>query len=507
MNTATRTGLYCLGMPGVRRENRVGFRNRIPAMSTRILLIVLDSAEPSLVRAWAAAGVLPTIDRLLTDGDSLDIVNLPGFGNSVFWPTLNTGVDPSWHGCYYLAQPKPPDYRLEPFLREDFSCAPFWRELEDDGFRVAVIDAVESPVAQLKHGIEVSDWITHRRELPPRSWPSSVIDELIGRYGDDPLRGNANLAVREGMTMETLSEMSTRRIAMKTDAAVDLLGRRDWDLFSVAYPDPHDMGHLAWHLRNEDRPHADNPLKRCYRDIDAAVARLKKHAGTEARTMLILGPGMEEYVSANHVLSDILRAYEGRRRHPAVHRFAKTVRRAMLSPAMPHALRLRLRRARQRTGRAVEGRSGRRFFAVPHNANAGAIRLNVAGREPAGTVAPGEPYDTVCDELCGRLLALRDATGKQPVVAEVIRLCDRYNGPQLARLPDLLVVWNRDADLSRITSPEIGAVAWPSYTVRTGDHSKHGLLISDRPLRNERSAPVAPSAITPILREAVKSPG
>lgn len=474
-------------------------------MPTQVLLVVLDSAEPALVRAWGKEGFLPTINRLLAEGDSCDIENLPGFGNGVFWPCINTGVDPSWHGCYYLAQPKPPDFKLEPFVKDDFSWPPFWKGLEDDGYRVAVFDAVESPVAELRHGIEVSEWITHRREAPPRSWPPGLVDELIQRYGDDPLRGNANLAVRKGMCTPELSELSTRRIAMKTGAVLDLLDAGHWDLFYVTYPDPHDMGHLAWHLRHAEAAGAANPLKRCYQDIDDAIAKLMEHAGRDTQTILILGPGMEEYVSANHLLADILRAFEGRRRSATMRSLARVVRRVMVSPAMPHALRLRLRQTRQRTGRVVDGRSGRRYFAVPHNANAGAIRINLADRDPSGTVAPGQDYDDLCQELGERLLRLRDASGARSLVREVIKLHDHYSGPRLTGLPDLLAVWNRGADVSRVSSPEIGTISRPAYNVRTGDHSKFGLLISDRPLASNLTTPLTPTQVTPILRSAVEN--
>ena len=77
-------------------------------MSARVLIVTFDSAEPQLVRQWARQGLLPSLNQLLSDGDFRDIENFAGFGNGVFWPSIYTGTDPSYHGGYYLRQPKPP---------------------------------------------------------------------------------------------------------------------------------------------------------------------------------------------------------------------------------------------------------------------------------------------------------------------------------------------------------------------------------------------------------------
>ena len=90
------------------------------------------------------------------------------------------------------------------------------------------------------------------------------------------------------------------------------------------------------------------------------------------------------------------------------------------------------------------------------------------------------------------------------MVKDVIKLHDHYDGPELDRLPDLLVVWDRDADTSAASSPDIGVVKGESPSVRTGDHSKHGMLISDQPLHTELPDPVAPTQVTSIIQATVR---
>jgi len=474
-------------------------------MTTRVLIVVLDSAEPSLVQSWAAQGYLPTIERLSKTGGTLAIENFPGFGNGTFWPSINTGVDPSHHGCYWLAQPKPPDFSFEAFHKKDFPLPPFWKTLESEGLHVGVMDAIESPVAELERGIEIIDWITHRRDEPCRTSPPSLVDELLARYGDDPLQGNVDSAMRQGLDLEELSAISERRIATKTEAAIDLIGGGEWDLFYVVYPDPHDIGHLAWHIHESasDRGDtADDPVRRCYQRIDDALARLVSTVIPGGQTIVLMGPGMEPVTTANHLLPDILRAFQDKPRSGAAKTLARFLRAFVRSRVLPLGVRKRLGLYKQQMSQKAQNIAGRAYFTLPHNSKSSAVRINVKGRDPFGAVTPGRDYDELCEQLTKRLFELRDASGERNVVEEVIKVHDHYRGPELARLPDLMVVWNQHADLSRVSAPKLGTFSGKPTTDRTGDHSQRGLLITDRPLETKFSQPIDPAQVTPILIEA-----
>jgi predicted AlkP superfamily phosphohydrolase/phosphomutase len=69
----------------------------------------------------------------------------------------------------------------------------------------------------------------------------------------------------------------------------------------------------------------------------------------------------------------------------------------------------------------------------------GNIVINVQGRESSGIVAPGAEYEAVRDEIAAALRELRDpATGRQ-IVAAVHRREELFSGPQIERVPDLVV--------------------------------------------------------------------
>ena len=471
-------------------------------MPARLLVVTLDSVEPWLVSEWTSSGDLPNLKRLLDTGQAVDIENLPGFGNSVFWPSLYTCADPSHHGGYYIRQPKPPRFTLEPFVKADYVMSPFWAKLEQDGRDVCVIDPIEAPVARLSRGVEIIDWMIHQGDGTPVSFPPARIDDILSRHGADPFDGNADRCVREGMPLETLMAESIRRLERKTDAVLDLLQERDWDCFIVNYADGHDIGHLGWHLHElaMQAPEAgrDDPLKQCYAALDRALGRIVAATDPALPLMVVMGPGMERDVTGNPLLPDILDALQGKQRKPARNLVTKAGRALVGSRWLPWSLRERIRAGKSRAGMAVRARSGLRYFSVPHNDNAGAVRVNLQGRDPTGIVG-ADDYDGLIDRLCEQLLRIRDASGNEPLITDIVKVRRHYDGPELDRLPDLLLTWNRAADVSAVSSPDIGRIKNKYPGIRTGDHSTRGLLIANLPIEISPSPPLTPMQAGSLL--------
>jgi predicted AlkP superfamily phosphohydrolase/phosphomutase len=121
-----------------------------------------------------------------------------------------------------------------------------------------------------------------------------------------------------------------------------------------------------------------------------------------------------------------------------------------------------------------------RAFCVP-NDHTGAIRINLEGREPNGTVAPGAEYQVMCDAIRSALLELRHIETGRPVVRDVIQTNRVYEGEHLAELPDLIVTWTSDAMVTGVRSDRVGSIALPFPERRTGAHGPSGALIAAGP--------------------------
>jgi predicted AlkP superfamily phosphohydrolase/phosphomutase len=167
--------------------------------------------------------------------------------------------------------------------------------------------------------------------------------------------------------------------------------------------------------------------------------------------------------------------------------------------------------ARRLIGRGWRGRGNasierrldatKRFFRAPNSSASGAIRINLRGREPRGRVSPGRDYDDVCARLSRELLALVNLETGRPAVREVVPTADLFDGPALARMPDLFVEWDRDQPIRSLASPTIGRLDGYSPSPRPGDHIRDGFLIARGPsiTPGRLDAPIESTDVAPTL--------
>jgi hypothetical protein len=158
------------------------------------------------------------------------------------------------------------------------------------------------------------------------------------------------------------------------------------------------------------------------------------------------------------------------------------LRRALARPLLP-ALRRRL--ARHPPAPVPEfleagERAGQRFFLEPNNYVTGGIRLNLAGREPCGRVAPGDAH-RVADRLAADLRALVNVDDGGPVIRGLERSDRWYRRRKDDTMPDLFLAWERSRPVERVWSPQVGLVSAPYAHWRSGDHRPHGLLVAAGP--------------------------
>lgn len=456
-------------------------------MRQKLICIGLDGAEPELLRKWSDEGALPHLKALMPECAWMEPEVPAPFGDGVFWPSFFTAAGPAKHGRYFRTQIARGAYTWARFDEdEDLARKPVWQLTSDAGRKVAVIDMPKAPLSSGLNGLQLVDWIVHDRCGQARSYPASLAREIEERFGTDPNNGDTGGIARARCTRsatEKLAEQLVWRVDAKRRASLDLLQKADFDLFMVAFQEAHDVGHQCWHLHDPGHPLHNRdladlePVKDVYVALDRAVGDLAAQAGGDGTLVIIAGLGMGAAYTGNHLLDGVLRTIEQGNGKPS-------------SPSgwrgiyewLPGAVRDRLKAMSvvADTARAEE-RARRKFFAVPHNQNAGAIRINLVGREPGGRVHPGQEFDKLCDELSVQLHSLTNADTGEAVVDEVVKVAERFAGPELDRLPDLLVVWNRSAPIHAMRGPGIRETPRRHAGPRTGDHTQRALALVRAP--------------------------
>jgi len=423
-------------------------------MTSKTLMIGLDGAEPNLIQSWAKKGLLPNLKKALEGWYQRDIQTPPGFGDGVFWTSLITGVNAAKHGHFFPLQFNPISYELYDYaLDQELGRDPFWHFCSMAGKTVAVIDIYTAPLVAGLNGIQVMDWMIHDRTGEPRSWPSPLIDHLHSEYMTDPLNGTSETEGRTEQETKQFHQNMVDRIAAKRDACVELLKSNDWDLFCIGFCDAHDVGHQSWDFDNEktdDKQYdvAGDAVLRIYQAMDSALGEIMQAAGSE-QVFIIAGLGMERQTPYNSILQLSLGHYCG------------------LSGDRKQLTDMR----RQMP-----------YFELPHNMNAGAVRINLKGRELKGVVEE-QNHMAVIDDVAEKLLRLRCADTDKPIVSKIVKIHEHYSGEYLNKLPDLLAVWSRDIVAKNVRVDEhtvFPVVAEFKPEMRSGDHSDRALFIASQ---------------------------
>ena len=237
----------------------------------------------------------------------------------------------------------------------------------------------------------------------------------------------------------------------------------------MGYQQGHDAGHQFWNIhypgarryKSEWHQTHGDPLLQVYEKIDQGIGEIISTAGVEADAVIVTGLSMIEKRSCNSILDELLWKLEN-----------------LMYPGAGIS--------------AKSPRQERRFFSVSHNAISGAIRLNLKDRESSGVV-PRENYDQVLDELEERFQAIINPASGKSIVDMLIRTHRNYPGAKVDHLPDVFLVWDRSASLTRVSSPWFEEIAVRSKNIldfRTGDHESKATVHSTFRLSQENTIPV-----------------
>jgi predicted AlkP superfamily phosphohydrolase/phosphomutase len=275
------------------------------------------------------------------------------------------------------------------------------------------------------------------------------------------------------------------QVDQKAAWLAEMVDEEAWDLVTVTFGESHCIGHHQLHHLDPSNPWHDptappdvrDALPRVYEAIDRAVGTLVGLAGPGATVVVVASHGMDLYVGGYQTLDGVLRRMD-----------QSAVGRAMATPAwlppkvrsiaralVPSALR---RRRRELSGeREAPLESPQTRAAAMHNNRVGAVRLNLRGREPHGTVEPGAEAEALIADITSVLVDLRQPGTDEPIVARVDRTDVLFGAERHPDLPDLLVVYRTDIGvIDACTSPRIGrveaAVRHPEI-LRSGDHTDH----------------------------------
>jgi predicted AlkP superfamily phosphohydrolase/phosphomutase len=297
-------------------------------------------------------------------------------------------------------------------------------------------------------------------------------------------------------------------IERKTRLAERLLARQPWDCFMLMFGESDTAAHHFWSFHDPASPRYDaagaaalgNPLRRVYAALDEAIGRLTARV-PDASVLIASDHGFGGTGTTGLHLNRWLAQQDYLAfapRTPAA-RLAGRLRSAAVR-AIPERWQAPcFRAAGGRLASRVESSvrfagidwRGTRAFSEELNYFP-AVWLNVQGRDDHGTV-PVARYQSLCDDLTGRLLAWRDPRSGGRVVRRVWRRDALYQGPYVSLAPDLVLDLETPGGYSYVGLPsyaQVGPALAPlgaseltggKLTGMSGSHRRDGLFLMTGP--------------------------
>jgi predicted AlkP superfamily phosphohydrolase/phosphomutase len=456
----------------------------------RILIFGLDGATLDLVRPWAAAGYLPNLARLMAEGVTGQLESTLPPVTSPAWPTFMTGCNPGKHGVFDFIRPRGDGFDL--VNASSIRQPTIWRILSEAGLRVGVMSVPVTYPAQPVNGFLITGMLspTHGGQVcyPP---------DLLRRY--EPLLGPYRIVPRvqytPGVEAAFLADLYDL-IDTHGRWGLHLMQHEPWDVFMVHFLALDVMQHALWrfmdtsHPRYEPGPFADG-IREGYARVDAALGRMLDRIDGETIVMIMSDHGfgpLHGIVNLNNYL--IEKGLLKLRRDPLTRLRAGAFRHGLTpATAFRWLSRLRVQNLVARVSKGARNRVMGRFLSydavdwsgtVAYSmGHVGQIYLNIAGREPEGTVDASD-YEATLARVMDVLRQLVGPDGRQ-LVTRMVPRDTTYHGPFAAYGPDLHVEFDHYRWISFPLFATDGHVLTEQIRGDSGCHRQDGLFVAMGP--------------------------
>jgi predicted AlkP superfamily phosphohydrolase/phosphomutase len=466
----------------------------------RVLIVGLDGATLKLVEPWVELGYLPVLANLMRKGSYAPLRSVYPVLSSAAWSSFMTGLNPAKHGIYDFVIRDPESYELRPVSRLRMKGRSLWRMLSDHGLRTIVYNVPMTYPPESVNGYMVTGLGT------PDYQDFTYPPEFGHKLRDMGYRINRREFYHGPGTEQAFLDDTYDISDRLTDSALHLMQEEEWDLFMLVYRDTDEVAHSLWAHMDETHPRHDPALKErygsalleCYQRLDRALGQLLEVAGPNCTVLIVSDHGtgplykdvlLNEWLHQQGFLTPASEASSKYRRSLS-----------HLGLTRANVSRLLRKNGLGRVEHWIKALLGNRIAMLPRDswgdfADAidwshtkaysygyyGQIYLNVEGREPQGTLSPGDAFERVRQQIIEALHAWRDPADGQPVVTAVYTPEQIFTGPFISSAPDLTVIMR---DLAYVTrhghefSKGKGGVFTDPLIHESGSHRLDGILIA-----------------------------
>jgi predicted AlkP superfamily phosphohydrolase/phosphomutase len=482
---------------------------------SKVFVFGMDGATFDLILPWAEQGLLPNFSKLLADGSWGPLESVPSMRSPAAWTTFLTGKNPGKHGLYEFYEPIPGTYDVRFVNGGMRQAASVWSLLSAQGKRVGVINVPMSYPAEPVNGFMLAGLDAPSTTSRGFCHPPDLCQKLSQKFGPyiiEPGMTGSIVRGRPDQAVERLRE----ELAQKEVVTQHLMQESPWDFFAVVFRSLDAVQHGFWKYMDPLHPQHDpaeaalygKVILETYQQLDHSLGLVRSLLDDDTVLMVMSDHGFGRKHPANCQLNRWL-ASRGLLQFKARGK-SGAGKQSWMTGALARAYRLLVantpRGLKQMLVNWLPGLRNQvqsrliysnidwpqtRAYSDTLFAD---IRINLQGREPLGTVAPGAEYWKLIDELREALADCRDSVTGKKIVDRVFHRDELYTGPCADRAPDLMIRWNQEDVIHGIALPggeedpaEASRPLIPGEDPRiiSGDHKLYGVcMLAGKPIRS-----------------------
>ena len=342
-------------------------------------------------------------------------------------------------------------------------------------------------------------------------YPREVYDELERELDGHPIGSFPIQEINQGRA-EAAVQKILDVIRRKAATAKYLMQNYEWDCAMILFGESDGAGHHFWKYCDHRSPQFTaepasmrDSILRVYQELDRQLGELKQLLPFDTTLLMMSDHGFggvsNTVIYPNCWLREqnVLQFRGGfskwiSRRLDALKLFAVA--------ALPNGIQKFLSRfARAQLG-GIEAKvrygiinwsETKAFF--EENPYYPALRINLKGRQPQGTVEPGEEYEQLRSDLIRRLEEWRHPVSGERIVEKAYRREEVYEGASLDEAPDIVVKWATHEEYTyafRVSSKS-RTLQWIEeldpkrqdnmafFSGKSGSHRDNGIFLAEGP--------------------------
>jgi predicted AlkP superfamily phosphohydrolase/phosphomutase len=353
-----------------------------------------------------AEGKFPNFQKLVQKGTLRRMNSVIPCISSVAWTSFMTGTNPAKHNIQGFVDRKPNPFKIFIPLATDIAVPTISEMLSRAGKRVVSINLPVSYPPKQVNGVQISCFLA--TNLSKAVYPAELVPEIkqLG-YRIDV---DAKLA-RNQRYDEFLKDLHYA-YDQRVKTARYLMEKQDWDYFHLHIMETDRINHFLWEQWENGHPHFAPEFEKFYQKVDQFIGELDSSLPDEIDLM---------------ILSD--------------HGFCTLKKEVYLNYWLEKNGYLRYKSEKPQAITDIHPDS-KAFSLLP-----GRIFINLKGREEFGSVAPGQEYENLRNELIGKLPSLLDPDSGERIIRKIVKRETLFNGPHFETTPDLLVIPENGYDL------------------------------------------------------------